>query len=169
MQNYEANVLVSEQKLVRQLLDYFEEHFSGAHAKRITEEWLRGYRQVWLERQKVVNRLRAARSKVRRIGTKAETEQSPPRRIRGHVFAFTGRIADWPRETKLYPRVKRLGGQIAPYADGMGQAHCLVHADILGGRKSTRKLLRARELSLPVITEEEFFVIMERERRQRKS
>ncbi len=39
----------------------------------------------------------------------------------------------------------------------MGSTECLVHAEILGGRKSTRKLVRAHQQNIPIITEEQFF------------
>jgi BRCT domain type II-containing protein len=39
----------------------------------------------------------------------------------------------------------------------MGSTECLVHAEILGGRKTTQKLLKARQLNIPIITEEQFF------------
>jgi BRCT domain type II-containing protein len=41
----------------------------------------------------------------------------------------------------------------------MNSAECLVHAEILGGRRSTRKLLKARERKIPIITEEQFFTL----------
>jgi hypothetical protein len=40
----------------------------------------------------------------------------------------------------------------------MGSANCLVHGEILGGRKSTRKLVKARQLNIPIISEEQFFL-----------
>jgi hypothetical protein len=49
----------------------------------------------------------------------------------------------------------------------MANVQCLVHGEILGGRKSTRKLVRARELEVPVITEQEFFRIMKKEQKIR--
>jgi hypothetical protein len=39
----------------------------------------------------------------------------------------------------------------------MAGVECLVHAEILGGGKSTKKLLAARERKIPIITEEQFF------------
>ena len=48
--NYETNVLVEDPRVVRQLLDYFEEHFEGAHAKAVDQSWLDQYRHLWTER-----------------------------------------------------------------------------------------------------------------------
>jgi len=43
-----------------------------------------------------------------------------------------------------------------------------VHGEILGGRKDTKKLRGARQNNIPIITEEEFFVIFEHEKKQRR-
>jgi HKD family nuclease len=165
-QNYEANALISDQNLVGRLVAYFEEHFFGGHSKPITHEWLQAYRVLWSERQKAVKRLRTIRAKVRRLGARSDTEKAP-RRVKGHVFAFTGKIHKWPRATKLYPLIKRLGGQVVPSADGIARADCLVHGDILGRKKSTRKLARARVEKMPIITEEDFFRLVSQERKFR--
>lgn len=42
-------------------------------------------------------------------------------------------------------------------AGAMGSVQCLVHAEILGGRKSTQKLEIAHREQIPIITEEQFF------------
>jgi|SRR5581483_5148696 len=156
-QNHETNVFLDDRKIVNEFLDYFEEHFQGAHAKKVDQRWLDQYRQLWKERQKVEHRQRKLREKARGLG------RPPARilnRIKDHVFAFTGRIADWPRTAKLYPYVKRRGGRVAETAGAMGSADCLVHGEILGGRKSTRKLMRARQLNIPIISEEQFFNLL---------
>jgi HKD family nuclease len=152
--NYETNVVIDDRKSVRQLLDYFEEHFEGAHSKAVDQAWLSQYRRLWAERQRTEERQRKLRDKARLLGKPPE---NVPRRLRGHFFAFTGGIADWPRDRKLYPYVIKHGGHIVKSADSMAGAECLVHAEILGGRKTTRKLLRARERRIPIITEEQFF------------
>jgi hypothetical protein len=51
----------------------------------------------------------------------------------------------------------------------MAGAECLVHAAILGGRKTTRKLLTARERSIAIITEEQFFKLAGIRERIRKN
>jgi hypothetical protein len=42
----------------------------------------------------------------------------------------------------------------------MGSASCLVHGEILGGQKSTRKLVKARPMNIPIITDELFFNLL---------
>ena len=104
--NYEANVLLDDDRVVRTFQDYFEEHFQGAHAKRVDQHWLDQYRQLWIERKKTEQRQRSLREKARSL------EQLPsrvPKRVKGHGFAFTGKIAGWPRKRILYPRVERRG------------------------------------------------------------
>jgi len=167
-ENYEANVLITEPAVVRKLVDYFEEHFEGGRSKRITEEWLGSYREVWRQRRMAVEALRRARDRVRRIHQEQVDGSKPPKRIKGHTFCFTGKIPEWPRETRLYPKLKRWGGGVAKTADNMKLADCLVHGDILGGRKSTRKLVRARATGVPIINEEEFFKILDHEKSLRK-
>ena len=152
--NYEMNMLVDDEKIVRQLLDCFEEHFRGAHARKVDGRWLDQYRRLWAERAKTEQRQRALREKVRHLG---KPPYGMPQGIRNHVFAFTGKIADWPRESRLYPYVRRHGGQVASKAGSMKPAEYLVHGEILGGRRSTRKLEKAHELNMPIITEEMFF------------
>ena len=152
--NYETNVLVDDRKIVRQFLDYYDEHFRGAHARQVDQRWLDKYRKLWAERARTDQRQRALREKVRHLGG---PPQGVPKGIRGHVFAFTGKIADWPRDCRLYPYVRQHGGRIASKAGAMGSAECLVQGEILGGQQSTRKLERAHELNIPIITEEMFF------------
>jgi len=152
-ENYETNVLLDDRKVVRQFLDYFEEQFQGAHARRVDQRWLGQYRQLWAERKKAEQRQRTLREKARDLGGPLA---NIPNRIKGHVFAFTGKIADWPRHARLYPYVERHGGRVVEKAGAMGLAEFLVHGEILGGRESTQKLVRARQLNIPIITEEEF-------------
>jgi HKD family nuclease len=153
-ENYETNVFLNERRVVQDFLDYFEEHFQGAHARRVDQRWLDQYRQLWIERKKTEQRQRRLREKARSLG---KPPSNVPNRIKGRAFAFTGRIAEWPRERILYPRVERLGGLVAK---SIGSAECLVHAEILGGRKTTRKLVKARQMNIPIITEEQFLTLM---------
>jgi HKD family nuclease len=163
-QNHETNVFLSDRRVVHEFQDYFEEHFQGAHARKVDQRWLDQYRRLWAERKKAEQRQRRLREKARGLGR-------PPakiiNRIKDQVFAFTGKIADWPRNAKLYPYVKRRGGHVAETARAMGSANCLVHGEILGGRKSTRKLVKARQLNIPIITEEQFFNLLGLRRAER--
>ncbi len=157
-ENHEANVLLDDLRVVQSFEDYFEEHFQGAHARKVDEDWLNQYRQLWSERKKAEQRQRQLREEARSLGG---TPSKAPNRLEGHIFAFTGRIADWPRKRILYPRVERRGAQVAK---SIGSAQYLVHAELLGGRKTTRKLMKARKLKIPIITEEQFLNLMGRKR-----
>jgi HKD family nuclease len=152
--NYETNVFLDDRKVVIQLLEYFDEHFLGAHSRPVSQRWLDQYHQLWTERKKAEQDQRKLRDKAARIGG---LPANVPKQIQGHVFAFTGAIAGWPRKRKLYPRVERLGGRIVKKAAAMGSVQCLVHAEILSGRKSTQKLEVAHRKKIPIITEEQFF------------
>ena len=164
--NYETNVLVDDARVVRQFLDYFEEHFVGAHANEVDRFWLEQYKHVWTERRKIEEHQRRLRDKARSLG---KVRADLPRRLRGHIFAFTGGIAEWPRHSRLYPYVIKHGGQVAKSANSMAGAECVVHANILGGRKTTQKLLTARERNIPIITEEQFFELAGIRERIRKN
>lgn len=152
--NYETNIFVDDPKVVQQLLDYFEEHFEGSHARPVGQRWLIQYQHLWIQRKKIEQIQRKLRDKARGLGT---PPPKMPDRIEGHCFAFTGGILGWPREPKLYPFVAEHGGTVAKKAKSMGAAECLVHAEILGGKKSTQKLMKARQKNIPIITEEQFF------------
>lgn len=161
-ENHETNVFLNDGGIVQTFLDYFEEHFQGAHARRVDQHWLDQYRQLWIERKKNEQRQRRLREKARSLGN---PPSNAPNRIKGRVFAFTGKIAGWPRERVLYPRVEQRGGRVAR---SIGSAECLVHAEILGGRKITRKLLKARQMNIPIITEEQFLSLIRRKARTRR-
>lgn len=161
-ENHETNVFLNDRVIVQTFLDYFEEHFHGAHARRVDQRWLAQYRQLWIERKKTEERQRSLREKARSLG---KTQSNAPNRLKGHVFAFTGKIPGWPRRRILYPRVEERGGQVAK---SIGTAECLVHAEILGGRKTTRKLVKARQMNIPIITEEQFLSLIKRKARNRR-
>ena len=151
--NCESNVLLDDRRVVQEFQDYFEEHFQGAHARGVDQHWLDQYRQLWIERKKTEQRQRRLREKARSLG---KPTSNVPNRIKGHVFAFTGRIARWPRKRILYPRVERRGGRVAK---SIGSAEYLVQSE-LGNRKTTRKLVKARQMNIPIITEEQFLNLM---------
>jgi HKD family nuclease len=154
--NYETNVFIDDRRIVQEFVDYFEEHFEGAHARKIDQQWLNQYKRLWAERKTAQELQHRLREKARSLGV---PPPKIPKKLGGHTFVFTGKIADWPRDGKLYPYVERHGGHVAKGVWAMGPADCLVHAEILGGRKSTQKLVRARQLKIPIITEDQFFRI----------
>jgi HKD family nuclease len=117
--NYETNILIDQPRVVNQLLDYFNEHFLGAHSKPVDHRWLSDYEQLWKKRKQIEHQQRKLREKARNLG---RPPANVPKQIKGHAFAFTGAIAGWPRERKLYPRIERLGGIVARKAGGMGSA-----------------------------------------------
>lgn len=50
----------------------------------------------------------------------------------------------------------------------MKSADCLVHGTIAGDRQVTEKLVKAHDSGIPVISVEDFFEAVEREKRLRK-
>jgi HKD family nuclease len=165
--NYEANVWLDDRDIVGTFLDYFTEHFQGGRARNVSEAWLEQYRAYWAQRKKLIEALRRVREKIRRLRARPTSRKPVPKRVRGHTFAFTGKITDWPRERRLYPLVNRLKGTVVKHAKGIVRVDCLVHGDILGRKKTTRKLCTARQNGVPIIQEEEFFMIVKRERLRR--
>jgi NAD-dependent DNA ligase len=150
--NYETNLLIDGDAVVRQLLEYIEEHLEGAYAKELDRDWLSEYERLWTERKQAEQRQRKLRERTRRLG---KPPANVPDKIKGSTFAFTGKIDGWSRD-KLYPYVLRHGGHLARKAESMAKANCLVQGEILGGRESTKKLAKAHERHIPIITEEEF-------------
>jgi hypothetical protein len=166
-ENYEVNVLVEADTVAGELKDYFDEHFQGAYSEDLTSDWLKHYVKEWLKRKKLLDKLRKPPPKNRaRAHTNIEKVDTP-KRISGYRFAFTGAIPDWPRAKKLYPCVRELGGRITE-AEHIASADCLVHGEVMSGRKTTRKLRGARQNRVPVISEEEFMALVARERALRK-
>jgi HKD family nuclease len=166
--NYEANLWIQENGVVARLRDYFDEHFDGAYSSLVTSDWISSYREVWLLRKKAFDDLKKLRLLGRTMQRKHAGEAQMPKRIDGQRIAFTGRIIDWPRRSRLYPRVRRLGGEIVE-VKGIANATCLVHAENMGGRKTTRKLKRARQFGVPVITEDDFLRLVDKSEARRKS
>jgi HKD family nuclease len=165
--NLEANVRLDGAGLVRELEGFFDELFEGGRAKDIGETWLDSYRLLWKQQRAVRMKLDRLQRKAKGIRTRRPVTTMVPTRIREHSFAFTGRIAGWLREAKLYPTIRRYGGTVKEYA-GLNKAECLVHGDIPGGKDSTRKLRAARRDGIEVISQSEFFRILDNEQRLRK-
>lgn len=160
--NCEANLFVDDPRLAEEFAEYFDELWHGAYAKPITEDWLNDYQAVWEQREESESREREIRGKVAKIGSETITA-GVPERVKGYRFAFTGAITNWPRK-KLYPEVEKLKGTIAADAKGIPNADCLVHGNIQRKTKETQKLREARANDVPVITVEEFFAIVNKER-----
>ena len=138
--NYEASVLIDEPASVDHLRNYFGELHDGAYARPVTEDWLALYRATWDARRR--NRNEFARLRLQVPGRR---QRGLPRnaRIKGQLFVFTGRIVPWPRERKLYPTIRKLGGIIGEQRANWHSA-ILVQAELMGGRETTRKLEAAR-------------------------
>ena len=166
-ENYEANILVQSGAITDELVEYFDEHFEGAYSSDVTSEWIAEYRREWAKRKKLIERLRRLRQKTQVAARKKSRNLHLPKRIKGYHIAFTGGISDWPRTKKLYPLVKRLGGHIVE-AEHISNANYLIHAEMMNGRKSTRKLRGAHHFKIPIITEEEFWSLISKERSLRK-
>jgi hypothetical protein len=90
-----------------------------------------------------------------------------PKRIRGHSFAFTGKIEGQPRERVLYPLIERYDGRVFRLW-GIKSADCLVHGAFSGDRKTTQKLIAARAAGIEIIYPAEFELILETEKRRRR-
>jgi len=110
--NYEANVLLDNKKNLGELLDYFEEQFVGAYARQIDDTWFDNYLKWWKEREKAERRLRQIRERVRKLPTKWKLPKTLPKRIKGCVFAFTGKIYEWPRERRFILRFDGSAGEL---------------------------------------------------------
>jgi hypothetical protein len=165
--NLEANVLVDGRGVVEELEGFFDELFEGGRAKYINTMWLESYRELWKLQQAARTKLDRLLKKTKTIRTRSTARTTAPTRILNHSFAFTGRIPDWLRESKLYPTIKDYGGTVKEF-EGLNKAECLVHGDIPGGQDSTRKLRAARRDGIEIISQSEFFRILDNERRLRK-
>jgi HKD family nuclease len=163
--NYEASLWSDDSGAVGPLEEYFDELYQGGHARVITEPWLAVYRRLWKEREEQQEAAQRSRDRVRSIPP--ERGRSVPKRIKGEKFVFTGGIAGWPRERRLYPRVRGLGGVVGLHPGAVRTAACLVHGNRLEGKRATRKLRAARKLRVPIISEDEFFGILDRAERRR--
>jgi HKD family nuclease len=166
-ENYEVNLLVDSNSTAEELSDYFDEHFEGAYSVRLTHEWLEEYAKEWAKRKKLLDKLRQISRKGSARAPKERDGVDVPNRIKGYNFAFTGGIPNWPRDSKLYPYVRTLGGKITE-AEHIANANCLVHGEVMNGIKNTRKLRGARQQHIPVISEEDFMALIAKEKTLRK-
>ena len=164
--NLEANVLLNGGGAVGELETFFDELFEGGRARPIDTSWLDAYRDIWKQQRAMRLKLDRLQKKTKAIRTRRTVSTTVPTRIREHAFAFTGGIAGWPRELKLYPTIKRYGGTVVEI-EGLNKAECLVHGDRRGGRKTTRKLRAARHAGIDIINESDFFRILANEIRMR--
>jgi NAD-dependent DNA ligase len=160
--NYEANVFLDEGRSLKDLLAYFQQLFGGAYGHIIDPSWLDKYTGLWTSRSKLVLGLRKAREKARRLAVKSPTGKEVLRRVKGTCFVFTGKIENWPRERRLYPKILSYRGRVVSTT----KADYLVQGE-LGDRKTTRKLQVARKWGIPIITEEQFLSVLKREKRRR--
>jgi len=160
-ENHEANIWVRSGSVVSELTEYFDEHFEGAYSSQVTPEWLADYQDAWLQRKKLFDRLKELRQKSQSKSRRHAPQPHLPKRIKDSLLAFTGGIRDWPRR-ELYPLVRRLGG-LTVEVDSVHRANGLVHAEFFGERKTSRKLQNARKFKVPVMTEEDFWVLARQE------
>lgn len=149
--NYEADVSLDDTASTQSLADYFEQLFDGVYAHDVTPHWLANYRAMWVERKANRDQAKRLRDQARTLEDR-KTLARLPTRIEGGHFVFTGRIADWPRQRRLYPAVRRLGGRVGEKQSALGSGACLVQGELLGRADETVKLARARELNSPRIT-----------------
>lgn len=162
--NYEANVLL-DGTAAADFGDYFGELFNGAYAHDVTRRWLKAYRTIWKDRRD--NVAKAERLRTKALRTPADPRTQPvPNRVRGHKFVFTGRIVGWPRERRLYPWVRRLGGEIGLRDSAVPKAAALVQGEAMGNH-DTLKLKTARGCGALILTQQEFFDIALRQERRR--
>ena len=163
-----SNVLVSHRPVVHHLLTFFDEHFDGGHAREVDPEWLKRYWTLWEKRKTVRAAAERIGESARRLKASPGADQSPPRRLKGFSFAFTGGIPEMPRVAFLYPLVERYDGHVVKNPMAIPNADCLVHGQFVGDRKTTRKLRAARRAGIPIVSADEFLAIIKREKRLRK-
>lgn len=154
VKNYEASLLTKRREPVESLKAYFTELFSGNHAVDVDRTWLRSYRQ-W---RKTAKKLLSLRRKLQRKRPHHLVKKARPAlaTLVGKRLAFTGTIRGWPRERRLYPEVRRLGGEIANRAKSMASADALIKGNILD-RESTKKIKAAEDRGIPTLSVEHFF------------
>jgi HKD family nuclease len=160
-ENIEASVLVDDRTTVESLADFFEELFEGYQGEEVDRKWLAGYRANWSERRRANQEAEKARRRVREIPP-VGLKMPIPRRIRDHAFAFTGRIPGWPREARLYRKVRAMGGRVVARAEHIDQADCLVQGILQGDGEETHKLRGARQKGIGIIGMDQFLSLLGR-------
>jgi HKD family nuclease len=159
--NVEAGILIDHGPTIDELMAYFDIQFEGHRAEDVDSEWLERYTVEWGERTRLEQEGERVRQRVGHIRSKTNLKPVP-KQIDGYVFAFTGKIPERPRESDLYPKVRKRGGRIIDRAEQVGQADCLVQGIIRGDQSETRKLRGARQCDIPIIGMEEFLKMLER-------
>ena len=165
--NYEANVLIEDRQAISDLAAQFEAMFHGAYATPVTPDWFAAYRAAWQERKDNLAEAARLRERTRKEPDPAPRRRTLPKRIKGNTFVFTGRIHDWPRPSRLYPYVEKLGGFIGMKASALPTAAALVQGELMGF-DDTLKLRTARGLGSLIITQDEFFEIAEAEEHMKR-
>jgi HKD family nuclease len=168
VKNLEVNLFLDDASSIKDLDQYFYELFEGGRARPVSDTWLETYSKHWTNLKKVEEAKKALRAKLPRPQTTVHGKNAPiPNRIRGFKFAFTGKIEGYPRDLVLFPLVEKLGGTIALRYDSMASADALVHGNVMGGSETTKKLEEAKLRNIPVISEDEFFKAVAKEKQVR--
>jgi NAD-dependent DNA ligase len=169
IRNLEVNLLLDNSSAVEDLEHYFFQLFEGGRARLVSETWLEAYTKHWNMLKKIEGEENALRAKLPRPEIMVNGRKAPiPNRISGFRFAFTGKIEGWTRESELYPMVRKMGGTIALRFDSMATANALVHGNIMDGSETTKKLEEAKLRNIPVISEDEFFKAVKKEKQARQ-
>ena len=149
--NHEANLIVRDPNVLKDIKRYFEWYFLGSNSRNITDEWLRKYTKSYKKSEKIFKQLKRWN----------DTWKEPKQRltINGKKFAFTGKIEEWPRETELYPKVRELGGLIN-MRRAIGVDY-LIQGSIIG-KESTQKLEYANEHGIQIIDGDVFIALLKR-------
>jgi len=157
--NYEASIWTDDRSVCRGLAKYFEELFDGGYAADVTQAWLREYTRVFKQRMKVEKKTARVRDQARRLSERHRSGKLPTS-VKGKKFVFTGGITDWPRQRRLYPRVRRAGAIVGETQSSLRGAAALVQGDKLGEDRITVKLRRARALGIPMMSADEFLAML---------
>lgn len=149
--NHEANLIVRDPNVLKDIKRYFEWYFLGSNSRNITDEWLREYSKSYKKSERSFKQLKNWNDTVHYPKTRLT--------IKGHKFAFTGKIEDWPRVSRLYPKVRKVGGIINTHT-AIGVDY-LIQGDIIG-KESTIKLEQANDNRIPIMDGDAFITLLER-------
>lgn len=128
-------------------------------------------RRLQLEGKKICNRVEKARVKHNNPNAHALA----PKCIKGYTFAFTGgglydsSGVHWPRESRLFPLLTKLGGHFVDLPSQIEKADCIVDCTSWDGSKcaDTLKVKNAADLQKLVISPRDFWKIVETDRKKR--